>query len=255
MPFCYAEAAANLLTNPALDPFGKIPEFKFCAAPASPRRRRGTRGGGVAASGRRTSHLPVLRRPQPGNLSLSFPAQSTNASRFAKSGHGSCRGHRTGSCSHRPPGGAAPLRALRRRVCSTWHLGLAQSGRRCTRRRRRHRRLSTHGQPLFYHAMAAPRPTTPEMGPRKRNVTFRFFRAPIDRARARPATAARWGTNMASAPTTWRMAAASRSGSPSYFVCIGAITVSGLAQRDDHDLLTRTLAEFLGVPADGIALP
>ena len=31
IPFCYAEAAANLLTNPALDPFGKIPEFKFCA--------------------------------------------------------------------------------------------------------------------------------------------------------------------------------------------------------------------------------
>ena len=26
------EAAANLLTNPKLDPFGKIPEFKFCAA-------------------------------------------------------------------------------------------------------------------------------------------------------------------------------------------------------------------------------
>ncbi|MFL6813624.1 MAG: molybdopterin oxidoreductase family protein, partial [Bradyrhizobium sp.] len=34
MPFCYAEAAANLLTNPALDPFGKIPEFKFCAVKA-----------------------------------------------------------------------------------------------------------------------------------------------------------------------------------------------------------------------------
>lgn len=31
MPFCYNEAAANLLTNDALDPFGKIPEFKFCA--------------------------------------------------------------------------------------------------------------------------------------------------------------------------------------------------------------------------------
>jgi formate dehydrogenase major subunit len=31
MPFAYAEAAANLLTNPALDPFGKIPEFKYCA--------------------------------------------------------------------------------------------------------------------------------------------------------------------------------------------------------------------------------
>jgi formate dehydrogenase major subunit len=31
IPFAYAEAAANLLTNPALDPYGKIPEFKFCA--------------------------------------------------------------------------------------------------------------------------------------------------------------------------------------------------------------------------------
>ena len=31
IPFCYYEAAANLLTNAALDPFGKIPEFKYCA--------------------------------------------------------------------------------------------------------------------------------------------------------------------------------------------------------------------------------
>jgi len=36
MPFCYAEAAVNLLTNPALDPAGKIPEFKFCAARVTP---------------------------------------------------------------------------------------------------------------------------------------------------------------------------------------------------------------------------
>ncbi len=32
IPFCYHEAAANLLTNEALDPIGKIPEFKYCAA-------------------------------------------------------------------------------------------------------------------------------------------------------------------------------------------------------------------------------
>ena len=31
IPFCFYEAAANLLTNPVLDPFGKIPEFKYCA--------------------------------------------------------------------------------------------------------------------------------------------------------------------------------------------------------------------------------
>ena len=31
MPFAYHEAAANLLTNPALDPWGKIAEVKYCA--------------------------------------------------------------------------------------------------------------------------------------------------------------------------------------------------------------------------------
>ena len=36
IPFCFVEAAANLLTNPQLDPFGKIPEFKFCAARVAP---------------------------------------------------------------------------------------------------------------------------------------------------------------------------------------------------------------------------
>ena len=31
LPFHFKEAAANLLTIDALDPYGKIPEFKFCA--------------------------------------------------------------------------------------------------------------------------------------------------------------------------------------------------------------------------------
>ncbi len=42
IPFCFYEAAANLLTNPVLDPFGKIPEFKYCAV-------RVTRGGAQPA--------------------------------------------------------------------------------------------------------------------------------------------------------------------------------------------------------------
>ena len=36
IPFCYSEAPANRLTNPQLDPFGKIPEFKYCAARVEP---------------------------------------------------------------------------------------------------------------------------------------------------------------------------------------------------------------------------
>jgi formate dehydrogenase major subunit len=31
LPFAYVEAAANILTNSAVDPYGKIPEFKFSA--------------------------------------------------------------------------------------------------------------------------------------------------------------------------------------------------------------------------------
>ena len=36
IPFHFREAAANVLTNDALDPFGKIPEFKFCAVRMEP---------------------------------------------------------------------------------------------------------------------------------------------------------------------------------------------------------------------------
>ena len=36
MPFCYQEAAANILTNSVLDPFGKIPELKFSAVRVEP---------------------------------------------------------------------------------------------------------------------------------------------------------------------------------------------------------------------------
>ncbi len=36
VPFCYYEAAINKLTNAALDPFGKIPEFKYCAVKVTP---------------------------------------------------------------------------------------------------------------------------------------------------------------------------------------------------------------------------
>jgi formate dehydrogenase major subunit len=43
-PFCYYEAAINRLTNPALDPYGKIPEFKYCAV-------RVSRGGSVPVQG------------------------------------------------------------------------------------------------------------------------------------------------------------------------------------------------------------
>ena len=44
VPFCYYEAAINKLTNAALDPFAKIPEFKYCAVKL-------TRGGDAPLQG------------------------------------------------------------------------------------------------------------------------------------------------------------------------------------------------------------
>ena len=40
VPMHYREAAANLLTNPALDPYAKIPEFKVCAVRLEPVTRK-----------------------------------------------------------------------------------------------------------------------------------------------------------------------------------------------------------------------
>ncbi|MCM5681926.1 formate dehydrogenase subunit alpha [Schlegelella sp. S2-27] len=51
VPFCYYEAAINRLTNAALDPFAKIPEFKYCAIRVTPGGEapvQGSYGGGIA---------------------------------------------------------------------------------------------------------------------------------------------------------------------------------------------------------------
>ena len=53
VPFAYYEAAANLMTNAALDPAGKIPEFKYCAVQVL--------AGGVPSS-RRTCSVTSPRR-------------------------------------------------------------------------------------------------------------------------------------------------------------------------------------------------
>ena len=54
VPFCFYEAAANMLTNPVLDPFGKIPEFKYCAVRVTeggPTPHRMSFGGGASVDG------------------------------------------------------------------------------------------------------------------------------------------------------------------------------------------------------------
>ena len=68
VPFCYYEAAANMLTNPVLDPFGKIPEFKYCAVKVSkggPEPKRLSFGGGVLIPDHKPGLVSVSAAPAP----------------------------------------------------------------------------------------------------------------------------------------------------------------------------------------------
>ena len=78
MPFCYAEAAANILTNSALDPESKIPEYKYAAVKIE---RAGAGDGRTSRSfstttsnaSAETQHLqrfPTLSNVQPSKLGL-----------------------------------------------------------------------------------------------------------------------------------------------------------------------------------------
>ena len=65
IPFAFYEAAANLLTNAALDPFGKIAELKYCAVKVKKGGKLealATYGGGQAFQTDRLGHAPA-RKP------------------------------------------------------------------------------------------------------------------------------------------------------------------------------------------------
>jgi formate dehydrogenase major subunit len=51
IPFHFREAAANLLTIDEIDPFGKIPEFKFCAVRIEAAQPEGPEPGQAAPGG------------------------------------------------------------------------------------------------------------------------------------------------------------------------------------------------------------
>ena len=65
MPFCYAEAAANLLTNPALDPFGRFPNSSSArSGPNRPRSAPRRSNPGFPGHVRRRSAVSKSRQPK-----------------------------------------------------------------------------------------------------------------------------------------------------------------------------------------------
>jgi uncharacterized protein (UPF0303 family) len=113
--------------------------------------------------------------------------------------------------------------------------------------------ISTASYTLFSHAMAGATPDNSEWIRRKRNVTLRFHRSSyaigLELTRDKTTLEQRHGLKAAD-----YMAHGGSFPLRIGATCVGAITVSGLPQRDDHDLLTRTLAVFLGLKVEDLAL-
>ena len=112
--------------------------------------------------------------------------------------------------------------------------------------------ISSHAQVLFHCATAGATPDNADWVRRKRNTTLRFFRSSYaiglelqrdgrtlqDRFGLGPDFMAHGGSFPLHLGTT----------------CIGAITVSGLPQREDHILVVQALALILDQPEQDIAL-
>jgi uncharacterized protein (UPF0303 family) len=114
--------------------------------------------------------------------------------------------------------------------------------------------VSTPSYSLFHCALNGATPDNAEWIRRKRNVTLRFFRSSyaigLELKRDGRTLEEKYGLAAADYMAHGGSFPIRLSGP----LCIGAITFSGLPQREDHDLVTRVLADFLGVPAGEVTL-
>jgi uncharacterized protein (UPF0303 family) len=136
-----------------------------------------------------------------------------------------------------------------------WELGLALKHSAERRRARVAIDVSLRAQPLFHCALDGATPDNTEWVRRKRNITLRFFRSSYAIGLELKGDGRTLAEKYGLSSTDYMAHGGSfpiRIAGPT---CIGAITVSGLPQREDHDLLTRTLASFLGEDETALALP
>ena len=110
--------------------------------------------------------------------------------------------------------------------------------------------IQLHGWPLFYCAMAGTTPNNADWSRRKRNTVLRFHKSSyaigLQLKQQNTTLAERYGVN----PGDY---VAAGGGFPVRLRgtgCVGAITVSGLSQKEDHELVVEVMAGFLGRPME-----
>jgi uncharacterized protein (UPF0303 family) len=114
--------------------------------------------------------------------------------------------------------------------------------------------IQLHGQPLFFYAMPGTTPDNVDWIRRKRNVVQRFQRSSyaigLQLQQQQTTLEAKLGVDT-------RDYAAHGGCFPLNLIgtgCIGTVTVSGLPQREDHELVVEVLADLLGQPLGELAL-
>jgi uncharacterized protein (UPF0303 family) len=114
--------------------------------------------------------------------------------------------------------------------------------------------IQLHGQLLFACGMPGTTPDNWEWIRRKRNVVMRYHRSSyaigLKHERAGSTLEGSTGLDLRDYSTHG-------GGFPILLAgtgCVGTITVSGLPQREDHSLVVRVVAEYLGLEGEDLAL-
>lgn len=110
------------------------------------------------------------------------------------------------------------------------------------------------GRQLFHTALAGSTPDNPEWVRRKSNVVLRYFKSSYRVGRELAGKEDMLDQHRGVSPMDY----APHGGSFPIHIegtgVVGAITISGLPQRDDHNLVVEVLASFLRKPMEGLAL-
>ena len=115
--------------------------------------------------------------------------------------------------------------------------------------------ITLAGAPLFYHAMLGATPNNAEWIRRKKNVLNRFHKSTyavgLEYQRNNSTLEARTGAPLVDFVTAGGCFPIRLRGSAAV---LGSITVSGLPERHDHELVVRAIAQHIGVDVAELAL-
>ncbi|MFK4766500.1 heme-degrading domain-containing protein [Rhizobium sp. ZW T2_16] len=114
--------------------------------------------------------------------------------------------------------------------------------------------VTLHAMPLFYSALAGSTADNARWIRRKRNVALHFLRSSYSVGRKLELQGATLEDKFSLSDADYAAHGGSFPITVAGTGCIGAVTVSGLPQREDHNLVVEVLAEILGHDALKIAL-